>query len=62
MGVSHVVTIRTRVRDPDAVASAWRRLGLPERGTVKLFGVDVIGLPAGGAGLNRPAPRAVARR
>jgi hypothetical protein len=28
--MSHIVTIATEVRDPDAVAAACRRLGLPE--------------------------------
>jgi hypothetical protein len=47
--VSHIVQIRTKVRDPDAVAAACRRLGLPapERGTVRRFGGDVIGPPDG---------------
>ena len=37
--MSHIVTVATEVRDPVAVASACRRLGLaePEHGTVKLF-------------------------
>jgi hypothetical protein len=44
--VSHIVTIRTEVRDPDAVASACRRLGLPEpeRGTARLFSGEAAGL------------------
>jgi hypothetical protein len=44
--MSHIVTIRTEVRDPLAVASACRRLGLPEpvSGTAQLFAGPAIGL------------------
>jgi hypothetical protein len=44
--VSHVVTIRTKVRDPAAVAAACARLGLPEpqRGTAKLYAGEATGL------------------
>jgi hypothetical protein len=37
--VSHIVTIETEVRDPTTVATACRRLGLPEptHGTAKFF-------------------------
>jgi len=37
--MSHVVTVRTRVRDPAALAAACRRLGLaePAHGTAELF-------------------------
>jgi hypothetical protein len=44
--VSHVVEIKTQVRDPAAVAAACRRLGLPEpvAGTVKLFSSQATGL------------------
>jgi hypothetical protein len=44
--VSHVVTITTEVRDPDAVAAACRRLGLPapEYGTATLFSGEAAGL------------------
>ena len=44
--MSHVVEIRTEVRDPQAVASACRRLGLPGpvRGTAKLFEGEATGL------------------
>jgi hypothetical protein len=44
--VSHIVTIRTEVRDPAAVAAACRRLGLPEpvQGTAKLFEGEAAGL------------------
>jgi hypothetical protein len=44
--VSHIVTITTEVRDPAAVASACRRLGLPEpvHGTATLFSGEARGL------------------
>jgi hypothetical protein len=44
--MSHVVTIATEVRDPDAVAAACRRLGLPApaRGTATLFEGRATGL------------------
>jgi hypothetical protein len=44
--VSHIVEIRTEVRDPDAVAAACRRLGLPEavQGTARLFEGEAAGL------------------
>jgi hypothetical protein len=44
--VSHIVTITTEVRDPDAVAAACRRLGLPEpvQGTATLFEGQAAGL------------------
>jgi len=44
--VSHIVTIATEVRDPDAVAAACRRLGLPEPvlGTATLFEGRATGL------------------
>ena len=44
--MSHIVTIATEVRDPDAVAAACRRLGLPEpvHGTAKLFEGEATGL------------------
>jgi hypothetical protein len=44
--VSHIVTIRTEVRDPDAVSAACRRLGLPgpENGTAQLFSGPATGL------------------
>ena len=44
--MSHIVTVATEVRDPVAVASACRRLGLaePEQGTVKLFQTEASGL------------------
>jgi hypothetical protein len=44
--MSHVVEIKTEVRDEVAVRAACRRLGLPEptRGTFCLFEKDVAGL------------------
>ena len=44
--MSHIVTIKTEVRDATAVRAACRRLGLaePVHGTVKLFSGEAIGL------------------
>ena len=44
--MSHIVEIRTEVRDPAGVAAACRRLGLPqpERGTARLFEGEASGL------------------
>jgi hypothetical protein len=44
--MSHIVTIQAEVRDPHAVASACRRLGLPEpvHGTATLFEGQAAGL------------------
>ena len=44
--MSHVVTIKTQVRDPGALAAACRRLGLtePVRETVELFSGQATGL------------------
>ena len=44
--MSHIVTIRTEIRDPTALAAACRRLGLaePVRGKVKLFTTEAEGL------------------
>lgn len=44
--MSHIVTIRTAVRDPVALAAACRRLGLaePVTGTAKLFSSEATGL------------------
>jgi hypothetical protein len=44
--LSHIVSIKTEVRDAQAVASACRRLGLPEpvQGTAKLFEGQATGL------------------
>ena len=44
--MSHIVSIRTKVRDPQAVAAACRRLGLPDpvHGTATLFSGAAAGL------------------
>jgi len=44
--VSHIVTIKTEVRDAAAVRAACGRLGLaaPTQGTVKLFSGEATGL------------------
>ena len=44
--MSHIVSIKTEVRDPQAVAAACRRLGLPEpvHGTASLFSGEATGL------------------
>jgi hypothetical protein len=44
--VSHIVSIKTEVRDTTAVAAACRRLGLPEpaHGTATLFSGQATGL------------------
>ena len=44
--MSHIVSIKTEVRDPAAVAAACRRLGLPEpvHGTARLFEGEATGL------------------
>ena len=44
--MSHIVTVKTEVRDPVAVAAACRRLELPEPvlGTARLFAEEVTGL------------------
>ena len=44
--MSHIVVIRTEIRDPAALAEACRRLGLPEavQGTAKLYGGEATGL------------------
>jgi hypothetical protein len=44
--LSHVVTVKTEVRDTTAVAAACRRLGLPEpvNGTATLFSGEATGV------------------
>jgi hypothetical protein len=44
--LSHIVTVKTEVRDQAAVAAACRRLSLPEpvQGTAHLYSGDVSGL------------------
>ena len=44
--MSHIVTIKTEVRDQAAIGAACRRLGLPEpvHGTAQLFSGEATGL------------------
>jgi hypothetical protein len=44
--VSHIVSIKTRVHDPVAIAAACRRLGLtePVHGTARLYSGQATGL------------------
>ena len=44
--MSHIVTIKTEIRDPVALAAACRRLGLaePVQGKAKLFTTEAEGL------------------
>ena len=44
--MSHIVMIKTEIRDSTAVAAACRRLGLPEpvHGTAQLFSGEATGL------------------
>jgi hypothetical protein len=44
--MSHIVTIKTRVQDPAAIAAACKRLGLaaPVEGTARLFADNATGL------------------
>ena len=44
--LSHIVTIKTEVRDAEAVKAACKRLGLdePVQGTIRLFSSEVTGL------------------
>jgi len=44
--MSHIVTVKTRLHDPAAIAAACRRLGLaePVQGTARLFGGEAAGL------------------
>jgi len=44
--MSHVVSIQTKVRDPNAVAAACQRMGLPTAtvGTAHLFSGEATGL------------------
>jgi len=44
--MSHIVNVITKIRDPIALASACRRLGLqePVYGTARVFSTDVSGL------------------
>jgi hypothetical protein len=44
--MSHIVTIRTQAKDPQAIAADCRRLGFPaaEHGTAKLYDGEATGL------------------
>ena len=44
--MSHIVTIKTQIRDPVALAAACRRLGLqePVHGTVQMYSAVATGL------------------
>jgi hypothetical protein len=44
--MSHIVTVKTRVQDPTAIAAACRRLDLlqPEQGTARLYSGQASGL------------------
>ena len=44
--MSHIVSVKTEIRDTAAVAAACRRLGLspPSRGTTRLFSGEATGL------------------
>lgn len=44
--MSHLVEIKTQVRNPEAIALACRRLGLPEpaHGTTKLYSGEATGV------------------
>jgi hypothetical protein len=44
--LSHIVSIKTELRDAEAVKAACRRLGLPEphQGTARLFSGEATGL------------------
>ncbi len=44
--MSHIVSVKTEVRDPAAIVAACRRLGLaePVHGTAKLFAGEATGL------------------
>jgi hypothetical protein len=55
--VSHVVQIKTQVRDAEAVRAACRRLSLPEpvQGTTRLFSGEVTGLAVQLPGWRYPA-------
>jgi len=54
--ISHIVEIRTQVRDASAVAAACRRIGLadPVQQTVKLFSSEATGLTVQLPGWNYP--------
>jgi hypothetical protein len=55
--MSHIVSIRTKVRDPAALAAACTRLGLaaPTQGTARLYSGKVTGLVVHLPGWTYPA-------
>ena len=55
--MSHIVTVRTKVKDPAALAAACRRLGLaePVQGTAKLYSGQATGLVVSLPGWRYPA-------
>lgn len=55
--MSHIVQIKTQIRDPEAVRAACRRLGLaePVQGTTRLFSGEVSGLAVQLPGWRYPA-------
>lgn len=55
--MSHIVSIKTKVTDPAALAAACRRLGLaePVQGTAKLFSGQATGLVVRLPGWHYPA-------
>lgn len=55
--MSHIVSIRTQIKDPAALAAACRRLGLaePVQGTAKLFSGQAAGLVVTLPGWHYPA-------
>ena len=55
--MSHIVTVRTQIRDPIALAAACVRLGLekPSQGTARLFSAQASGLIVKLPGWHYPA-------
>jgi len=55
--LSHIVQIKTQVRDAEAVRAACRRLGLaePVQGTTRLYSSEVTGLAVQLPGWRYPA-------
>jgi hypothetical protein len=55
--MSHIVSIKTQIRDPSALAAACRRLGIeePVQGTVELFSASATGLIVKLPGWHYPA-------
>jgi len=55
--MSHIVTVKTKVQDPAAVAAACKRLSLPDpvHGTARLFSGEATGLLVNLPGWKYPA-------